>query len=573
MGAPNELSGTIRWFLNAMQEAWDSSPEAEASGQCLPVEEWLTAVLAAYAKSEAAGEAAEDSDREESEDDGDWLKEEYWQDKLLSIKDVVYGHPVAENEINLRPEPNLSCKPLTVIPCMEFFSYFKKADGSIESKNGSGKTWYHVNFKGQEGYVARDNVMDGLSPVTCGYYQDPNGKLKAMASTMLNAGKASYRVFNRIHMYPGDFSLTLGFAHFASENGVGLLERLRSEPKAFRQFCRYLAYRLCTDRKSGSAYPLQAANDPLIRQSLFPERSTEIKPEELAGLSPEQWLAAMDAFFSKSAVLRAAGKDGGARGEISGSMRNSLDAWAEKQFASQKSGELGSYSRGLTYEKDDGSKTKIPNLFPSSDPDTTVNGFWFYDLVKDALRLKTTADVQVKFWEEHYYDKARTQAGTLRGVEGTLPERDNEALILSLVSWKNTGGRIKSCGIADKLEIPEGAHLAYAETEETPEGTKPLPTRPSPRGKLYTLLNSGGWLFYLEESQFEDSEQGRRDAEDLLVWLSYNHYYSRKCNKPAGTVRGRMRVIWNRFMKDKWEVKSGVAYPASTRDIVSYRRG
>jgi hypothetical protein len=372
--------------------------------------------------------------------------------------------------------------------------------------------------------------------------------LRAQAAAMLNSEKNSKKVFNRIHLYPGDPNFSVGFPHLASDNERKLFLAIRDNKTAFDDFCKYIVYRLMNDSNNEPSYKWQAANEDVIRNFLF-YVSGVVQGNEISKITATQWVDAVKLFFSEAGVLSTEER----KGPLSGKEKTGLSYWAEqkcKSLLNCKTYLCAETGRPPAKNQISCNFMKYPTkqftpgggaaLFQqeNDDPNTFLSGFWFHDIVKDALRLKSVAAVQIQYWEDKFYNKASEK------MKKFFPDAEasdnNEAWnagFLCMISWANSGGidNLKfSCNISD----------------------------------LNTSLKLAGPKNIKFERVCENTDL--TDTKILLLWLAYNEYHRITHEEKPDYLRSRMRIIWNRYMRNKWQLRDGLEYPIKTTDITGY---
>jgi hypothetical protein len=348
------------------------------------------------------------------------------------------------------------------------------------------------------------------------------------------------------------------------------------------------------DSNNEPSYKWQAANDIAEIERVFPSNSqkaqqtnTEIKSfadavrnGRISQITADEWLKAIQFFFSKAGVLRAEKTEG----PLSGSTRTGLSYWAEKKSVllkgcqsylcadlgrppakNQKNCVFLNYPTHK-YESIEGAK-----LFQhgDDDPDTFLSGFWFHDIVKDALLLKSVVNLQIEYWKPEFYSPSIDRLKKLlytNQQEVDVEEKHKDG-ILCLVSWLNSwksatfkssieGGNVQVTSVLDKKTFSLEIKQLYTE----PVLTAPTDIDPTRIEDAKILLL---WLLYNQRvrekkaANAEKKEQAKKAGKNKKK--DYSNY-----------VRGRMKAIWNLYMRDKWQLRKGLDYPIKTTDITGY---
>lgn len=378
-----------------LQEALDNSPYAEKRGACIPMDDLLTVILAIYYY---LNQESIQKDDDKNDSRNDWMESSYWDNRILS-------------------------------------------DDNIDRKNRS----------------------KGFSPSNCDFWtpeKDTDGLYNVEGETfytkkvseMFDYGGSSHKVFNRIHMYKQDPNFTIGYIHMASGSERDfLVDNIVSNKTIYDEMCQYIVYRLNKkDDNCACLYRLQAANDSEIKKVLFNGRENKIRADEAEKVTIDEWMTAIRHFFSANGIL----KDGKYTGPLSKKKELSCFAyWAESQMVYYSDKEhIKDYidpetQNTIEFDTQDFKGGKGALLFQTvnDNPLKCKRRFWFHDIFKDALLLKSIAAEQIKFWKNKYYPKVVNNSKKIFGMHPEAISQNSFLVygVLSFANWANSAKNVE----------------------------------------------------------------------------------------------------------------------------------
>jgi hypothetical protein len=415
------LREKFRSKMSVLQEALDNSPYAEKKGICIPIDDVLTAILAIYYYLNR--DEVEQTPNPEKKDEVD-VKPEQTPNPDTGSDDGGSGTGEVDDSASS-----------DITPYLPIDTDWSKVDWKKRVLDRSKN-----NSKGKKGCDPSNSlfwVPESSENDPYGFWgfckEDKNFiQIVQKAAATLNGSGGSYKQFNAIHFYNTDPDLTIGFQHLAVGNEQKLIEKhILKNPRIYEEMCRYFVYRLM-DKADTSAqyYREQVLKDEIIADHL----GNNIKSAN--EMEYDDWLNAIKFFFSKSGVL----KDGDYKPFFSKQDKIScLDSWAEenmKKYRDEKYLVPGiklekfqmDYNRELKKGEENSKKAKTNKTFNwkyireeedkyqaaglfqnSSSPDSYHSGFWFYEIFKDVLLLKSIAAEQIKYWWKNFYIKEQSE--------------------------------------------------------------------------------------------------------------------------------------------------------------------
>ncbi len=526
----SELLEAIKAKMPELQEALDNSPYAEEAGACIPIDNVITAILAIYY---------------------------YLNKEEVEAEPEQSPNPDKINEVDVEPEqtPNPDA-------------------GSDDEGSGIGevedpascdwmKSHYWKSRILSDDNGDRINKKKGFSPFNCDFWtseKDTDGLYNVEGETfytkkvseMFDYGGSSHKVFNRIHMYKDDPNFSIGYLHMASgRERKFFVNNIISNEIIFKEMCQYLVYRLnidkCTDTdkdkdisKYAPLYRLQAANDVEIKKVLFKDREDNISADEVEKVTVNEWMAAIQRFFSTKGVLKA--------GEYTcplskKSKRSYFAQWAESQMKDYAQKEnIKDYIDPKTHtvveyltQNFEGGVGAL--LFETVDdnPLTCVRKFWFHDIFKDALLLKSIAAEQIKFWKNEFYPVIVKNS---KKILGAHPEQipHNSFLVygvLSLANWANHATDLT----LDVTFNEESKDLEFKAGKKE--------------------ISISGDKFITNKS---DLSEDKLKGIILLSCIRYEMYEGKKSN------RSRTRYIIKNHLKKYWEITAQMSKDTDRSD-------
>ncbi len=393
----------IKSKMSDLQEALDKSPLAEKAGACIPIDNMLTAILAAYYylnEEEVDIKADQPTNPDTGSDDEGSGKEEV----------------DASTSSNITPY-----LPVDTDWSMVDWERRVLGDSDKDSKSERGYNPNNCLFWVPK---SKDNDPYGFWDT---YDEDNNFvNIVSIVADMFDYGSVSYKEFNRVHFHKTDRNFTIGFQHLTNDNVLKFFkEYILSNDLIYNELCHYFVHRLNKkDDNMAQSYRLQAADDEILKPVLFPDKSGDekITTEMADAISLDKWEEAIEHFFSTNGLLQDTKKVS----ELTKKNRLRFALWAENQMI-KYNGE----NNFRTVKKEENPDYVYPfksvhygeyNGYPACDlvelfqrvtrkekkdvydnPISYKSGFWFHDILKDALMLKSVAAEQIRYWWDKFY--------------------------------------------------------------------------------------------------------------------------------------------------------------------------
>lgn len=410
-----------------------------------------------------------------------------------------------------------------------------------------------LTWKGKCADAKSTNVGESftdLSPACLGLA--PKDSLLERMLAVFDPVKASYRVFNEIHISSGDKNLTIGCGNYANSSLAKMFLAMPDE--AWKEFRTYVAEKLL----GNSSYFSQYTQDYVVTAYLKGKNksASDIKNTTALGES-------LDYFFGRdllngkdysaikdSATLTNRYKYNGKSWTITSKKKSYLSLWADtvlllsaidpktqkppKQYDvypnySDANAKL-SCTKHVNSVEDKTVSPVCVNLFPGHEKDNGHCGFWFYSILYKALLIKSVANWQHELWVTDYFNESVSYFQTLNASE--------EGILPGLISWKSNG---QTTTERDDLPFALASNSPFAYWRNL--------------GDKYYLLSAKQVL--VNQTEDSNADKKRQDLIDtciqqegerftaLIVWAQFITTKKK--------MRNRLRAIWSVYLKDTFE--------------------
>jgi hypothetical protein len=361
------------------------------------IKEWLQSSIAAYSIIKESKSTVDDSDKEKINITFDFLenKEIHYcivNDKKGKPDNLKWGEIV---ELCNKPTDNsLNLPDMNEVKSVE---------------------------NGNEFSIKKDYLIHDFSPI-CANFDDilTNKPDLADMIVMMNSENSSRRVFDELHFNENDQNLTIGFGHFATHNINAFFKEMndKGNEEIKNSIIDIFAYKLYKNKDD--KYYKQILDDPIIN-TVSIAKDIELNVDDLSLLTFKEWRK----FINKIIFDKLVNLD-----------KESIEASKTKYGI-----DLWSYK--ISKDKREEKKfhgIKVP--FPGRSDEGS--GFWFNDIMIDALKLRRICRYQVEFFERHiyYYDTKNCVEQFLNQNYSIKAKKDIAAckgLIASIISYISSG--------------------------------------------------------------------------------------------------------------------------------------
>ena len=390
----------------------------------------------------------------------------------------------------------------------------------------------------------KSGTFADLSPACVGLAA--NNFLLENVLAIFNPTLSSYRIFNEIHISPGDRNLTIGCGNYANSSLAKMFLAMPDE--AWKEFRTYVAEKLL----GNSSYFSQYTQDYVVTAYLNGKikSASDIKNATALGES-------LDYFFGRdllngknyseikdSATLTNRYKYNGKSWTITNKKKSYLSLWADtvlllasidpktkkpaKQYDvypdySDKRSKMAC-TKFINRKEDKSASPVCVRLFPGHENDNHKCEYWFYNILYEALLLKSVANWQHELWVKDYYEECAGHLITLGG------SRSEQSILTGLVSWKSSG--LTTTG-KDKLPFALASDSPFAYWRNL--------------GDKYYLKSATEVLVNNKQKGYSDKQHlidecVKKYGElftGLIIWAQFI--------MTKGKVRSRLRAMWDAY--------------------------
>lgn len=370
----------------------------------------------------------------------------YHKYEKLSKEDIKYCITTLKSKISRTPDNNSDKEDIKV------GTIVKLANNGKEKKGD----WYKLDTPiGDKLWI--NNIVLDLSPVCTNFMDiinEDNGAFARIIAS-LNIKKDSHRSFDELHFHT-DPNLTIGFGHFANSNLNPFFEKMKNKKYSFGEetpettkniLTSFFASKL-TELSDDNFFYKQILSDPIfnkeynnnyaiITNDLNIKKVLDTNIEKLKELSFNDWREFIDSFLFNHILQLKEGTTKLKR------KKNGMNFWIdqiESYFTSLNEDEFfpkeykNNREKFKYTDKKINYSTNLIKLFPGKGQKT---GFWFNDILMEALTLVSLCNYQVDYFRSHFYDTPKKWAKQIIGQNVSTSKL--EGLIATLTSCKSTG--------------------------------------------------------------------------------------------------------------------------------------
>lgn len=364
--------------------------------------------------------------------------------------------------------------------------------------------------------------------------------------------ESSHRVFNEMHLNTSDADLTIGCGHFTNASLLKLF--LAMPDNAWLEFRTYVADRLLANAKHFEQY----SKDYVVANYLKGKNKTasDIKNATALGES-------LDYFFGrdllknqsypaveKAPELKTRYQYEGKSWTVVDKEKKYLSLWADTVILLSsfdwKTGKPAaqydaytdysggrrtlSFTKYVNQKKMKSSKSSCVFLFPGHGKINLECDFWFYQILYNALLIKSVANWQHELWVKDYYKDSESYYGTLQA--------SNEAILPGLISWKSSG---QTTTARNKLPFALASNSPFAYWRNL--------------GDKYYLLSAKEVLVNKTDDASADKQRQelintciQNEGElftALIIWVQFITTKKK--------MRSRLRAMWNVYFNKRFE--------------------
>ena len=395
----------------------------------------------------------------------------------------------------------------------------------------------------------KKNTFTDMSPACLGL-APKNSPLERILA-LFDPVVSSYRVFNEIHLNTSDADLTIGCGNFTNASLHKMF--LAMPDNAWLEFRTYVAEQLLANTKHFDQY----SQDYVVKGFLGSKNPSELKKANVLA-------ASLDYFFGrdllKNRSFSVVEKDPelttryqyikGKSWTVVGTEKKYLSLWADTVILlssfNWKTGRPASqydaytdYSGGkrtLTFSKFV-DKKKMPSsqsscvfLFPGHGKINLECDFWFYQILYNALLIKSVANWQHKLWVDDYFNECEKYYSSLIAT--------NEAILPGLISWKSSR---QTTTAKDKLPFALASNSPFNFWRNL--------------GDKYYLLSARDVLVNKTDNDLVDKQRQalidtciKNEGElftALIIWVQF--IMTKK------KMRSRLRAMWNVYFNEPFK--------------------
>lgn len=296
----------------------------------------------------------------------------------------------------------------------------------------------------------KDDRFTDMSPACVGLAPKDTPLERMLA--LFNPVESSHRVFNEMHLNTSDADLTIGCGHFTNASLLKLF--LAMPDNAWLEFRTYVVDRLLANEKHFDQY----SKDYVVAEYLKGKNKTKSDIENATALGES-----LDYFFGrdllknqsypaveKAPELITRYQYKGESWTVVQKEKKYLSLWADtvillssfdwktgnpaKQYDAYTNYSGGrrtlSFTKYADQKKQESSKTRCVFLFPGHGSINLECDFWFYQILYNALLIKSVANWQHKIWVDDYFTECVSYYKALHA--------SNEAILAGLLSWKSS---------------------------------------------------------------------------------------------------------------------------------------